>query len=164
MKAGRFFGQSVLVAIALVFAPGFATSQQKALQQALVGTWIYTSIVDVYEDGKRNNPWGTPRGSIVFDSTGRVSSILIGDVQPALSGADPRKPDAFVIAYFGTYSVDEGAKSLMTKIDAASHSARTGAQFTSSIDLAGDTMTIIGGTRKDQNGTFNPRSELRRIK
>lgn len=164
MKTGRFFGHSMFAAIALVFWQGIAFGQQKSLQEALVGTWVYTSVHDVYEDGKRNNPWGATRGTVVFDNTGRVTSILIGDVQPAMTGSDPRKPDAFVMAYFGTYSVNEGAKSVVTKIDAASNSARTGAQFTSSIEMAGDTMTMIGGARKDQNGTFAPRVELRRVK
>ena len=164
MKNGHLFWRSVCVAIALVFSQGFAFGQQKSLQEAMVGTWAYTSVVDVYEDGKRISPWGATRGSMMFDNTGRMQSILIGDVQPAMTGSDPRKADAFIMAYFGTYSVNEGAKSVVTKIEAASNSARTGAQFTSSIEMVGDTMIIIGGQRKDQNGTFAPRTELRRVK
>src|SRR5438874_7307368 len=104
MSVGRSQGETTMnrqsltsLAGALAFAvlPGLATAQQTSL----VGSWSVAAVVDQYESGKRINNWGTVKGNISFDAGGRFSQIIIGDAQPALKSADPRKPDAPVVAY-----------------------------------------------------------------
>ena len=101
--------------------------------------------------------------ALYFDANGRFSQIIIGDAQSSLKTPDPRKPVAPVVAYYGSYLLSEGAKTVSFKIEAASYSARVGAPFTSTVEIKGDVMTVVGSARKDQEGTFTPRLELRRL-
>jgi hypothetical protein len=150
---------AVLASAAAVF-PQVAYSQ--SLKDALVGTWSVTSVVDQYESGKKINNWGTVKGNLSFDAAGRFSQIVLGDAQPALKTADPRKPDAPVVAYYGSYVVNEGKKTVTFNLEAASYSARAGAASTSTVEVKGDVMTLIGAARKDQEGTFTPHLVLKR--
>lgn len=150
-----------ILASAALFPLG-AQSQDKPLKEAIIGSWLVTAVVDQYDSGKQVNNWGTVKGSLTFDAAGRFNQIIIGDAQPALKTQDPRRPDAPVVAYYGTYTVDEGGKTIVTKLEAASYSARAGTTFTSIVEIKGDTMTLIGSSRKDQEGTFTPRLQLRR--
>lgn len=140
--------------------PGMVCAQ--SLKSAIVGTWALTAVVDQYEGGEKVNNWGTAKGSLAFDAAGRFSQIIVGDVQPALKSPDPRKPDAPVVAYYGTYRVDEATKTVSLNLDAASWSPRAGTSQSVVVDLKGDVMSIVGSPRKDQRGTFRPRLELKR--
>jgi hypothetical protein len=140
-----------------------AAAFAQSLASAIVGSWAVTTVADQYDNGKNINNWGTVRGNLSFDANGRFMQILVGDVQSGLKGPDPRRPDAPVVAYYGTYSVNEAAKSVTFNIEAASWSPRAGASNTSSVELNGDVMTLVGSARKDQIGTFRPRVELKRV-
>ena len=151
---------SLAGALAFAVLPGLATAQQTSL----VGSWSVAAVVDQYESGKRINNWGTVKGNISFEAGGRFSQIIIGDAQPALKSADPRKPDAPVVAYYGSYTVNEAGKTISFKLEAASYSPRVGMPITSSFTIDGDSMTLVGSPRKDQEGTFTPRLELKRAR
>ena len=160
MKAKNLLRMLATLALASAF-PGLAFSQ--ALKTAIVGTWSVASVVDQYENGKKINNWGTAKGNFFFAPNGRFGQIIIGDAQPGMKTADPRKPDAPVVAYYGTYTVNEGNNTISFMVEAASYSSRVGGPVSSSVELKGDTMTIIGSPRKDQVGTFHPRLELKRV-
>lgn len=160
MRWVKLIAANAFAAAALTVVPGIASSQP--LKQGIVGSWSIVSVVDEYEGGKKVNNWGTPKGNVSLDGSGRFSQIIIGDANPALKTADPRKPDAPVVAYYGTYTVDEVAKSVTFKIEHHSFSGRDGMTFTSQVDLKGDRIVMIGSPRKDQQGTFRPLLELRR--
>jgi len=158
MKSRNMVPMLLLLAVAAV--PCMALAQ--SLKSAIVGSWLVTSIVDRYDSGEQINNWGTPKGNISFDAAGRFSQIIVGDAEPALKSADPRKPDAPVVAYYGTYSVNEATKTVTFQLEAASFSPRAGATFTSTVDIKGGTMKIIGSGRKDQRGAFRPELEVKR--
>jgi hypothetical protein len=162
MKPRNLVMTLAVVASAGGLLPLAAHAQQKPLKEALVGSWLVTAVVDQYESGKQINNWGSVKGNMFFDAGGRFSQIIIGDAQPAMKTPDPRKPDAPVVAYYGSYVVNEGAGTVSFKVEAASYSARVGAPPASSLEIKGDTMTLIGSARKDQEGTFTPRVQLRR--
>jgi hypothetical protein len=151
-----------IVAMVALAAALPATAIGQSLKSALVGSWLVTSVVDQYDSGEKVNNWGNAKGNLTFDAAGRFSQIIVGDAQPALKTADPRKPDAPVVAYFGTYAVDEAKKAVSTTIEAASYSARVGVSFPSSIEVKGDVMRLVGAVRKDQKGEFRPILELKR--
>jgi len=154
---------SVLALVLLVVAcavPSVAPAQ--SLKSALVGSWSLAAVEDRYDSGQKVNNWGTPKGNLTFDPSGRFSQIIVGDVQPALKGPDPRKPDAPVVAYYGTYTVDEATKTVTFKLEAASYSPRAGTSLSSNVDIKGNVMTLVGAPRKDQIGTFRPQLQLRR--
>jgi len=151
-----------IIAMVALAAAMPATAIGQSLKSAVVGSWLVTSVVDQYDSGEKVNNWGKAKGNMTFDAAGRFSQIIIGDAQPGLKTPDPRKPDAPVVAYFGTYTVDEAKKTLSFNIEAASYSARVGAAFPSSFEVKGDVMTVVSGARKDQRGQFRPMIELKR--
>jgi len=140
-----------------------AAAMAQSLGSAIVGSWAVTTVADQYETGKTINNWGTVKGNVSFDANGRFTQILVGDPQSALKSPDPRKPDAPVVAYYGTYTVNDGAKTVSFTIEAAAWSPRAGTTNTSSVEINGDVMTLHGAARKDQIGTFRPRVELKRV-
>lgn len=164
MNRRSLISLSAIAALGLAVLPGIAVSQQKSLKDTIVGSWSITSVVDQYESGKKINNWGTVKGNISFDAAGRFSQIIIGDAQPALKTPDPRKPDAPVVAYYGTYTVNEGSKTIAIKLADASFSARAGTQQTWIVEIKDDILSLVGGPRKDQEGTFTPRLEIKRAK
>jgi len=154
--------RNLLLVGGLAFAlPAAAMAQ--SLASAIVGSWAVTTVADQYDNGKSINNWGTVKGNLSFDGNGRFTQILVGDVQSALKGPDPRKPDAPVVAYYGTYTVNEGTKTVSFNIEAAAWSPRAGATNTSNVEIKGDVMTLVGSARQDQVGTFRPRLELKRV-
>jgi hypothetical protein len=165
MNRRSLISVSAITALGLAVLPGIAVSQQKSLKDTIAGSWSITSISDQYENGKKNNPWGAGlKGNIAFDGAGRFSQIIIGEAQPAMKTAEPRKPDALVVAYYGSYTVNEGNKTIACKLDGASYSPRAGTQLTWTVASKGDTMSLVGSPRKDQEGTFSPHLELKRTK
>jgi len=142
---------------------GIGPADAQGLRESIVGGWLYTSASDNYADGQKRDNWGKPvTGQLILDRSGRFTQLLIGPPVAAMKTDDPRKPDAFVVSYYGTYTIDENAKTLTTKIEGASYSARKGSTFTSTIQLEGNKLTLIGSERKDQHGAFKPTVELKR--
>jgi hypothetical protein len=138
------------------------TALAQSLKSEIVGTWLVTSVADQYDSGQQVNNWGTVKGQLSFDGGGRFTQIIIGDAQPALKSPDPRTPDAPVVAFYGTYTVDEAKKIVSFNLEAASWSPRVGAAMGSTVEIKGGVMTLTGSARQDQRGTFRPRVELKR--
>lgn len=164
MNRRTVISASAIVGVGLAALPGIAFSQGKSLRDSIIGSWLVTSVVDQYESGRKINNWGEVRGNFNFDPSGRFSQIIIGDPQAAIKTADPRKPDAPVVAFYGSYTVNEANKTVSLKLEGASYSARVGTPMTSTVAINGDVMSLLGSARKDQEGTFTPLVELKRAK
>ena len=161
----RFLSALVVMVLGLAVLPGDAISQQKSLKDTIVGSWLIASVFEQHENGKKTNPWGAGmKGTLMFDGAGRFVQIIIGEAQSALKSADPRKPDALTVAYYGSYTVDEATKRIVMKIDGAAYSPRAGTQQSNTVTIKGDTVILVGSPRKDQEGTFSPHLELKRVK
>jgi hypothetical protein len=149
-----------VLAIALLglFASANATlAQQQSFKEAIIGPWIITSVYDEYSNGEKRDNWGGPvKGQITFGRTGRFTQILVGPPVATMKTEDPRKPDAMTVAYYGTYSVDEAAKKINAKIEAATYSPRANTDTAWTVEGTGETLTLVGSPRKDQHGTFTP--------
>ena len=79
----------------------------------IVGTWSFASSVNMRKDGSSFDRWGTdPRGVFMFDRGGNYSQIIIG--------SESRVFGAKTFCAFGTYTVDEGKKLLVTSIASCS--------------------------------------------
>ena len=140
-----------------------ATAQQKSLKEAIVGPWVITSVFDEYQNGEKRDNWGGPvRGQLTFGRTGRFSTIIIGPSDTTMKTDDPRKPDALIVAYYGSYTVDEAGKKINGKTEGASYSARVNMDTTWTVQGSDDKLTLIGSPRRDQHGTFSPKLEVRR--
>ena len=140
-----------------------ATAQQKSLKEAIVGPWVITSVFDEYQNGEKRDNWGGPvRGQLTFGRTGRFSTIIIGPQDTTMKTDDPRKPDALIVAYYGSYTVDEAGKKINGKTEGASYSARVNIDTTWTVQGSDDKLTLIGSPRRDQHGTFSPKLEVKR--
>lgn len=163
MKFGPMKYAVILAAGTLALSIGHASAQQKSLKEALTGAWLVTAINDLDDKGQNTNAWGGPvHGQITLGRTGRFTQILIGQQVGSMKQDDPRKPDALIVAYYGTYTVDEASKKVSLNIEGAGYSARVGKPQTWTVQGSGDKMTFVGSPRTDQRGTFTPHIEVKR--
>jgi Lipocalin-like domain len=97
-----------------------AVGQQKTLKEQIVGTWLLNSVYDQTQDGEKHNPWGDGvKGQAIFTSDGNLSFQIMSANRPK-ADTSPREPVGPVVAYWGTYAVDEGAKTLSYDIERSS--------------------------------------------
>ena len=106
-----------LVGLAISLAlPTFA-QQQKSLKELIVGTWLLESVYDQTQDGVKHNPWGDGvKGQANYTSDGHFSWMIMSADRPK-ANTSPRIPVGQAIAYWGTYTVNEEAKTLTGKLE-----------------------------------------------
>jgi Lipocalin-like domain len=103
------------LAISVAF-PTFA-QQQKSLKELIVGTWLLESVYDQTQDGEKHNPWGDGvKGQAIYTSDGHFSWMIMSANRPK-ADTSPRIPVGQAIAYWGTYTVNEEAKTLTGKLE-----------------------------------------------
>jgi hypothetical protein len=152
-----FLARGLLILIGsqvLCFSPAAA---QSSLRQQLVGVWTYVHNYNVLPDGKRiepQGPQGTGKGILVLDATGRfVLNMIRADIPKFTSNnrqqgteAENKAVAQGVIAYFGTYEVDEPNKALTMKIEYSSFPNFNGSTQRRDIKLENDELTITNTT------------------
>ena len=124
---------STIVGAALAVLAALPANAQ-SLKEQVVGTWSMDSNVEEYADGKKI-PWDpNAKGMLMFDKGGQFTLMLaeIGN-RKKVEGNPALNPVGKMIAYFGTYTVDEAAKTLTFKIVAASFPGWDGTDQTRSI-------------------------------
>jgi hypothetical protein len=90
-----------------------------SLSGRIVGTWSFASSLNTKKDGSTFDRWGTsPRGIFMFDRGGNYSQIIVG--------SESRVFGAKTFFTFGTYTLDEDKKHLVTRIEGCSVSKLTG--------------------------------------
>jgi len=105
-----------------------SSAQQKAktMKEQLVGTWTLVSADTVGKDGSKSPNFGpNPKGMLIFEANGRYSAMLMSSGRPKFASNNrakgtPEENKAAVqgsIAFFGTYSVDEATKTLMSRVE-----------------------------------------------
>ena len=114
-------------AIALISIPAFPSSsvaQGKSLKDQLVGTWIYVSSTGKREDGSAvQRP--SLQGAVTYTADGRFHFITVRTDAPKYASSDPARPSpdeamaiaSGVVAYTGTYTVDESTKTVHANIE-----------------------------------------------
>jgi hypothetical protein len=148
-----------LCAIALVTIPAFPNSglaQGKSLQDQLVGTWIYVSSTGKRDDGS-NVPRPSLQGSVTYTADGRFHFITTRTDTPKIASSDPSKPtpeEAMAIAsgsvaYTGTYTVDEGTKTVNANIETSTFANLVGAP---------NQRRIVSSITADEMRFTNPRT------
>ena len=120
----RSIPATVLLVLALL--PGSAVSQQKSLKDQLVGAWTFVSAFDIHPDGRKDDRWGAnPKGVFIFDATGHFAFFISRSDLPKIAGNSPFKATAEesqaimrgLGASFGTYTVNEAEKILITSVE-----------------------------------------------
>jgi len=111
-----------------------AAAQQKTLKNQIVGTWSFVSTVNTRPDGSKVDPWGAgATGSLIYHPNGRFSFMIMrGDI-PKFE-REKGTPEQFkaaaqgLIAYHGTYRVDEPSKTIVHKVLGSSFAAFNGTE------------------------------------
>ncbi len=153
-----------LVTIAAI--PNGSVAQGASLKDQLVGTWIYVSSTAKRDDGS-NVPRPSLQGAVTYNADGRFHFILTRTDAPKYASGDIARPspdEAMAIAsggsiaYTGTYTVDEGTKTIHVNIEASTFPNLVGApnqrrivtsitademKFTNPRTLAGLTLEIV---------------------
>ncbi len=129
MNRRNILGLSVMAAFGLALLPGSAISQPKSLKDQLIGTWTPVSWEQDVKNGPKLQRFGAnPKGIHVFDANGHFVIMFARPGLPKLSSNNISTPTpeeaktliTGMIAYHGTYTVDETAKIVTLKIEASS--------------------------------------------
>lgn len=123
-------------------------------RNSLVGVWQLVGFDQMESDGSPSHPYGDmPVGRLTFDSAGRMSVFVMkpGRVAsvnstaaiPRASYDDLRQIADGFLAYYGEFQVDDGEKTLITKVDAATIPAWSGTEQKRTYELNGDMLALI---------------------
>jgi len=113
--------------ISMLAVPSRSVGQAKSLKDQLVGTWIYVSSTGKRDDGSAvDRP--DARGAVTYTADGRFHFITVRTSVPKYASNDPSRPSpeeamavaSGVVAYTGTYTVDESTKTAHLNIETSS--------------------------------------------
>ncbi|NOJ40319.1 lipocalin-like domain-containing protein [Bradyrhizobium australiense] len=126
--SGRFALGFCTIALISCFAfPNSGVAQGKSLKDQLVGTWIYVSSTGKREDGSAvQRP--SLQGAVTYTGDGRFHFITVRTDAPKYASGDPARPTpdeamaiaSGVVAYTGTYTVDESTKTVHANVETSS--------------------------------------------
>jgi Lipocalin-like domain len=138
---------STMTVLGLALVPSSAVSQQKSLKDQLVGTWTLVSC-DIKQPFCVN-----PSGTLMLAPNGRYAQVIAAQGRPKPATAANRadvKPEEYkamaqgLVANFGTWSVNEADKAMMTHVEGALFPNAEGADGKVTVNLTGDQMTTVG--------------------
>jgi Lipocalin-like domain len=151
MDRRHILGLSMITAMGLALLPGSALAQQKSLKEQLTGTWTIVSTDQTAPDGKKHQLFGpNPKGTLVLDPSGQFVQIIVRPgrdkfrANSRLEGT-PEENKAAVLgttATFGTWSVDEGSKTLIVRIEGGMYPNQEGVESKRSVSVTGDELKI----------------------
>jgi lipocalin-like protein len=146
----------------VVLRAGEAATQQSptSAQQQFIGTWSLVSINYVEKDGRKIEPFGPgARGMLVFDAGGRFATQVMAADRPRFASnnrmigtAEENKAvSRGVVAYFGTYTVDEADRIVTLHIEQSSFPNWNGTDQKRTFTFAGDELRYTAAS-----STANP--------
>lgn len=155
----------LLLLLSSVLCSSEATADTKSLKEQIVGAWSLVAITLVRPSGKNESQWGrNVSGMVMFDAQGRFSWQIIGEPRPEDASKDPRRPDALLVSYFGTYAVNETEQTITYFIEHGSYSRNNGTQRQGKVSITGEIMEHVAvAPRSDQQGAFVPHLEFKRV-
>ncbi len=149
-------GVCVTALISSVAIPNNGVSQGRSLKDQLVGTWIYVSSTGTREDGSAiQRP--SLQGAVTYTADGRFHFITVRSDAPKYASGDSARPFAEeamaiasgVVAYTGTYTLDESTKTIHVNIEASSFPNLVGAP---------NQRRIVTSITEDELKFTNPRT------
>ena len=138
-KTAHVYSVMTIIVGAMLFGSSVGWAQQKAktIKAQLVGTWVLVSADEVGKDGSRKPNFSpNPKGTMMFDANGRYSALLMSSSRPKFAAGNRTKgtPEENAttargtIAYYGTYSVDEASKTLVSNVEGSTFPNSEGQQ------------------------------------
>lgn len=117
--------------LAFTFLPDRpVAAQTTTIADGIVGVWTLVSVTSQREGGASGEPFGpNPKGIMIFTRDGHYSLFQSRAELPRLAASDRARatPEEAMtvmrdsIAYYGTYAVDEAARSLSVTISASTY-------------------------------------------
>ena len=127
-------GFCAIALISILAFPNHGMAQEKPLRDQLVGTWIYVSSTAKREDGSAvQRP--SLQGAVTYTADGRFHFITVRTDAPKYASGDSARPSpdeamaiaSGVVAYTGTYTLDEATKTVHANIETSSFPNLVGA-------------------------------------
>jgi len=152
MNQRSIFTLSAIVALGLALLPSSIAAQQRTLKEQLVGTWAFVSCDSTTATGAKVPLCAAPAdGILTLDASGWSASVItprgrakFATPDRAAASADQVKAAALnVTANFGTWSVNEGDKTITRHIVGALTPNNDGVDVKSSVSLAGDELKLV---------------------
>jgi len=122
--------KSLIIAMMCLTLPLFASSEAmtQPVKDQFVGTWTLVSIRYVRPDGSAIEPFGSnAKGMLVFDGTRFSTQVMAANLPKFVSNnrmvGTPKEYEAIshgVVAYFGTYTVNEADHIITLHIERSS--------------------------------------------
>jgi hypothetical protein len=137
-------------ALILLALPQMACAQ--GLKEKLIGAYTLVEGSEVFADGKKVVPWA--KGSLQLSRAGRVSFFVLPKERAKTDSV--RTPAGPMVAWYGTYTVDEATNTYTAKIDGASSPAFEGASRGQTVTFQGNTMTTTGSKVDTPEGPITP--------
>jgi hypothetical protein len=156
-----------LLCLGIALFASDAVGQQKTLKELIVGTWVLDSIYDQSQDGKKNETWGpNVKGIAMFDGNGRFSWQIISADRSKSASNNPRNPVGQAIAFFGTYTVDEAAKTVTYHLERCTFPQWDGIDRTANIaiDTENELNQISAPVPDPSLGTLIPHLNFKRAR
>jgi hypothetical protein len=129
-----------------------------AVRDQFIGVWKLVSMERKAPDGTLTHPYGdAPIGRITYDRSGRMSAQLMrpgrghASLTPASSSTDAlrtasnedlREMVNGFSAYFGTFDVDEGRKTVIHHVQAALLPSWVGTDLKRTYEFSGNRLTL----------------------
>jgi lipocalin-like protein len=153
---------AAVASMMLVFGGGAANAQQSLApaQGQFVGTWSLVSIHYVEKNGRKIEPFGPgAKGLLYFDAGGRFATQVMAVNRPLFASnnrmigtpEENRAVSQKVVAYFGTYTVDEPNHMVTLHIEQSSFSNWNGTDQQRKFAFAGDELRYTAAS-----STANP--------
>ena len=126
MSRRNVLSLTAIATLGLALLPTNAIAQTKSIKDQIAGTWTFVSALDIYPDGRKDDRWGSnPKGVFIFDGHGRYAQFITRSDLPKIKAgtADKGTPEENkaillgLVASFGTYTVNEGEKLLITHVE-----------------------------------------------
>jgi hypothetical protein len=128
MNRRKILNLSAMTLLGLTLVPGAAGAQ--SIKDQIVGAWTIVSALDIHPDGRKDSRWGSePKGIFIFDKSGHFAFFLTRSDLPKIAAgrSDQGTEDEYKAimkglgANFGTYTVNEADKTIVTKVAGGSY-------------------------------------------
>src|SRR5215831_7522906 len=152
------------VAAGLVLLSNSVVAQQKSLKDQLVGSWTLVSTEVTQTDGKKRQDFGAnPKGILILDAGGRYAALQAKPDRPKFKDTGNLRLDTPAAEFgeaarafagnFGTWSVNEGDKTLTRRLEIALIPNAEGSESKAAVSLTGDDLKLVAtspaGVRTD---------------
>ena len=155
--------KQLIIASAILTATSISALAQnpgRSLSEQIIGTWVSTSIGDLYEDGHIVKSWDPDvKAAVNFDGKGHVILTIIGGVliSPPPPMETPPVAKRPVVVGIGTYSVDDAASTVTYNFERSSEPNLEKVARTASMKLNGnDELEQTSAPIKLPQGAFRP--------